>query len=270
MNNYISKSTELNLFWLRIMKEHAIFIAMGLPCLKPELIQKANYFEMQYDALLKKWYQRRLLTEEEVRNLNNQAIYLNKNYINYKTEILQYNLTCQTPLQNLYALLIDHIRREAIHFTRELEKLQTGVVDIPGYKIMSEQAFWTRIMADHSKFIVHLLDPSERLFEKQSREFSDLFDDLRCQAVDLKGMIAPSYMVIPTIERFTGQVIDATQKLRDFKKAAKDLTSECKLLGEIPELLADHVLREAEQFLHELEEQQDLIKGISKKPNERK
>lgn len=264
MNSFISKSLDANRYWLRIMKEHAIFIQAGLPCGRPDLIQEAKFFEKQYDGLLKLAKQMMDPSEKEVSSLNNQSYCLTLKFIKYKTAILEYNLLCKMPLQNLYALLIDHIRREAILFTQELQKIQFGIVDIPGFKIMSEQMFWTRIMADHSKFIVNLLDPSERGLEKQARGFSDLFDDLKQQAIDLEGMISPSYMIIPTIDRFTGEVIEATEKLRDFKKTGRDLIGECKILSEIPELLADHVMREAEHFLKLLGEHKELI-GKKKK-----
>jgi len=93
------------------------------------------------------------------------------------------------------------------------------------------------------------VDPSERGLEKKARGFSKLFDRLRFQAIDLGDMISPLYRPVPTLERFTDEVTEATAKLRDFKKSARNLISQCKILSEIPELLADHVLREAEHFL---------------------
>lgn len=265
MDSFISKSLESNRYWLRIMKEHSIFIGAGLPCERPDLIKEAGFFQKKYDNLLTLAKQMTNPSKEEVVALNNEAYCLTLEFIKYKTVILQYNLLCKMPLQNLYALLIDHIRREAILFTQELQRIQFNKVEVPGFRIMSEQMFWTRIMADHSKFIVHLLDPSERSLEKKAREFSDLFDDLKQQATDLEGMISPSYMIIPTIDRFTGEVIEATEKLRDFKRAGRDLAGECKMLSEIPELLADHVMREAEHFLKLLGEHKELIERSKSK-----
>lgn len=265
MNSFVSKSLDSNRYWLRILKEHAIFIQAGLPCGRPDLIKEAASFQEQYARLLIIARQMTNPTDQEVMLLNNQAYALTLKFIRYKTVILEYNLLCTMPLQNLYALLIDHIRREAILFTQEIQRIQLGTAEVPGFRIMSEQMFWTRIMADHSKFIVNLLDPSERRLEKQAREFSDLFDDLKQQAIDLEGMISPSYMLIPTIERFTEEVVEATEKLRDFKRTGRDLAGECKMLSEIPELLADHVMREAEHFLKLLGEHKEIMEKSKKK-----
>jgi hypothetical protein len=44
--------------------------------------------------------------------------------------------------------------------------------------IIKENVFFLKIMADHSKFIGHLLDPSERKLVDLAREFSHDFDQL--------------------------------------------------------------------------------------------
>ena len=43
-------------------------------------------------------------------------------------------------------------------------------------------------MADHAKFIGHLLDPSERKLVDTARNFSNDFDELMYQAIDLESM----------------------------------------------------------------------------------
>ena len=42
--NYITLSLETHLFFARIMKEHALFLAAGFPCKNKDWIQKADYF----------------------------------------------------------------------------------------------------------------------------------------------------------------------------------------------------------------------------------
>jgi hypothetical protein len=62
--------------------------------------------------------------------------------------------------------------------------------------------------------------------------------------------------------RFEMDATKATIQIRDFKKAARDLISSCKVVSLIPPLLADHVLREAEYFLEVLEQIKDEIHNI--------
>jgi len=49
---YIQNSAELNMFWARIMKEHCIFIAAGLPCKDMHTAQGFDRFKVQFEMLL--------------------------------------------------------------------------------------------------------------------------------------------------------------------------------------------------------------------------
>ena len=57
-----------------------------------------------------------------------------------------------------------------------------------------------------------------------------------------------------TVIRFTEDVVRNTIQLRDFKAAAFELATLCKLLSIVSTpLLLDHIRREADKFLSELE-----------------
>ena len=66
------------------------------------------------------------------------------------------------------------------------------------------------------------------------------------------GNLKPPF-VIPRLQRFNGEVIEATMGIRDFKAVALELVETCKVLSLISPLLASHVLREAEMALSDLE-----------------
>ena len=107
-----------------------------------------------------------------VRALNEESIQLVRELIEYKTRLLLMMLECRLGGFN-YPLLIDHIRREAIYFVNHLERLQRGEMTNPVTNLLLEEVFWLRIMADHSKFIKHLLDPSERQLVETADDLSE-------------------------------------------------------------------------------------------------
>lgn len=115
--------------------------------------------------------------------------------------------------------------------------------------IIKENVFFLRIMADHAQFIGHLLDPSERKLVDMARNFSHDFDQLVFQARDLESM-KPQSQTVPLLDQFLDQNRVSVASLRDFKKTARDLIEECRIKSIIHPLLADHVFREAERFLH--------------------
>ncbi|KUO49764.1 MAG: hypothetical protein APF76_00525 [Desulfitibacter sp. BRH_c19] len=277
--NFIEESLRQNLFWLRIMAEHAFFIRLGLPCEETALRIEAEELQADFNSLLEE--AKRIAkspTNNEVFRLNREAINLTTAIIDFKSSVLQLIICCNITTGFNFPLLIDHIRREAIFFRAALVRLQEGRLINPVEELLQENLFWLRIMADHSKFIAHLLDPSERRFIKTAKDFSKKFDDLRLHNRDFESMLAPQTFEnsllddtaltqarpgvfgiglpdpfsIGTLERFTSETIEATDQLRDFKLAARDLINNCKILSIISPLLADHIFREAQRAIEDI------------------
>lgn len=247
-NQFINESMSLNLFWLRIMKEHSFFLRLGLPCDRRELIDRAMFFESAFDRLLERARRISGSSTQAVRTLNEESIQLTRELIEYKTRLLLMMLECRLGGFN-YPLLIDHIRREAIYFVEHLELLQRGEIINPVTNLLLEEVFWLRIMADHAKFIKHLLDPSERQLVETADDLSEELDELRFQAEDFQSFLRINPIFVPSLGRFTNDAIGGIMNIRDFKAQARDLIARCEIVSLIPELLADHVLREAEHSL---------------------
>jgi len=274
--NFIKESLRQNRFWLRIMKEHALFIRLGLPCDRVDLINEARDLEILFGNLLEIACQFTNPTSDSIRRFNSRVIDALNRIITFKTIVLNELITCQLGGAN-YPLLIDHIRREAIRFRTILIRLQNNIVLLPAQNALQEEIFWLRIMGDHARFIAQLLDPSERRLVSQSQDIAEEFEILRLQAKDLESMEAPrtfenwllpeninrpvppdigvglpNAFVTPRLKRFNTEVIDAVRGIRDFKQTALKLIESCTVLSIIPPLLADHVLREANMALSDL------------------
>jgi len=248
-------------FWLRIMKEHSLFMKLGFACSDTELIRQAEEFYHVFEDLEKRSC--RIKCDEEFINFVSKIIVAVNNIFAFKRHVLHLLIECQIGGYN-YPLLIDHISREAMYFLKLLEKIQDGDMACPVDSIFSDNVFWLRHMADHARFIAGLLDPSERSFVEKANAFAVQFEQLQLQARDLDSMLwhfQPNNDLI----RFEKDVTQATVQIRDFKEAARDLISSCKVISLIPPLLADHVLREAEYFLEVLEQiKHDLPKMDAK------
>ncbi|MEG6584331.1 DUF2935 domain-containing protein [Dendrosporobacter sp. 1207_IL3150] len=233
-------------FWLHIMQEHAMFIKAGLPCGDTALIDEAQAFYQEFGALQQQ--AERIKTIKQSSEIVNEAYDAVKDFYLYKRELLQAKLACRLGGTN-FPLFLDHLSREAEYFLRLLEKMRNGRVALKESSQTQETVFWLRIMADHAKFMSHLLDPSERSLIRMADEFSCEFDDLVLQGRDFASMIHNNECEVMAFRRFLLDVRMDVQRLRDFKKAAEDLIAECRLLGIMPETMADHIRREAEHFL---------------------
>ncbi len=232
-------------FQLREMEEHAVFIRAGLPCDNAVLIAEAENFQQEYAALRDR--AERVQGQRQFAELVDDAQAVTNDFYRYKRQLLHMVLTCQL-LGNNFALLLDHMSREAEYFLLMLAALGGGrqLYQAAGAR---EVAFWLRIMADHAAFIVHRLDPSERTLQETACGFAAEFDSLYLQGRDFVSMLRGETDEVPAFRRFLQDVRVSTQRLRDFKRAAETLIAECRLVGLIPALLADHMRREADHFL---------------------
>ncbi|SDF60974.1 DUF2935 domain-containing protein [Sporolituus thermophilus] len=249
-------------FWLDILQEHALFIKLGLPCDKTDLIREAEYF---YDELGKLKARVGKTGDKKFAALVEDAACLIAQFHHYKHHLVHLAVSCRI-VPNLPPLMLEHMAREAEYVLRLLTKMKDGKHALEQMAKTQEMLFWVRVMEDHTYFIRGRLDPSERIMMGTVDEFSQEFDELYLQARDFAGLYhhhhhrhahgskgAHAYRhdhgVMPAYARFIKDVRAATVRLRDFKKAAHRLIEECKLVSTIPALLADHVRREADHFL---------------------
>ncbi|AZN41141.1 DUF2935 domain-containing protein [Paenibacillus albus] len=246
---FVARSLEEIRFWSRIMKEHSLFLKLGFRCEDTTLINEANQFYSIFQNIESRANQFTAGTDPNVIRKFNEEVHNAVSHIwVFKRMILQLILTCQLPGANNFPLLVDHTSREANYFRNRLAELNAGRLDPLPDAIINENVFFLRIMADHAKFISHLLDPSERKLVDQANEFSHDFDQLLYQAVDLDSM-RPQSQTVPLLDQFLDQNRISVVALRDFKKTARDLIEACRIKSIIHPLLADHVYREAEHFL---------------------
>jgi hypothetical protein len=244
----VARSLDEIKFWSRIMKEHALFLSLGFTYEQQQLINEARQFIALFERIEEKLS--RFTVDSDLRQVQafNSEVYQAAAAIwSYKRKVLDLILRCQITSNN-FPLLVDHISREAAYFANRLKELNEGKLAPTPDTVIQENVFFLRIMADHAKFIGHLLDPSERKLVQQAREFSHDFDQLLFQAVDLESM-RPQSETKPLLGQFLNQNKVSVASLRDFKKTARELIEACRIKSIIHPLLADHTFREAERFL---------------------
>lgn len=179
--------------------------------------------------------------EQRVQYLNDHAIKLVNSLIKFKANILSNVLSCRMFTVN-YPLLIDHIMREAKLYLSLLQQLQSRQnVDLEN-EAFEQESFWNRIMAEHSKFIRGLLDPTENDLFIAANNFGYQFDQLTQETLQAMDRTIP-------LNKVTADSLEATVKIRDFNTAGTQGLLGCKIKSIIIPLLGDHVLRESNHYL---------------------
>ncbi|MDA8227565.1 MAG: DUF2935 domain-containing protein [Desulfitobacterium hafniense] len=292
---YVRQSLELNLFFMRIMKEHSFFMEAAFPPINQSLAQQADCFKEEFSGLLaetimlangiisqevlnsgelitkftidseraSEYYSGvkidteitrmefslgsnynppvNVMLVEQVSALNQRAIIAATALAEYKSGLLQDILSCKIYTFN-YPLLIDHILREARFYLKMLNSLQMRQKANIIRDIIDQQVFWDQIMAEHSKFIRGLLDPTEAALFDTANRYGKEFDELMQKAITMTEQTT----ILP---RLSAETFKATLGLRDFKAAGTEGILQCKIRSVILPLLGDHVIREANHYL---------------------
>lgn len=182
---------------------------------------------------------------QKIQAVNQKAIHLITDLIKFKANVLENVLCCKMFTVN-YPLLIDHIMREAKLYLYLVQKLQCRERFDIQKEILDQEIFWNTIMAEHSKFIRGLLDPTEENLIQMANNFGNLFDQLTEEAKEV--MDSNASVVGVTVESMR-----ATEEIRKFKAQGTQGILECKVKSTIVPLLADHTLREANHYLRLLQ-----------------
>ncbi|MBE6068478.1 MAG: DUF2935 domain-containing protein [Clostridium lundense] len=295
---FVKNSLELNLFFLRIMKEHLIFVSAFLMPKDAYLMDSINTLKSNLEKLLgntimlsrgvispavdetgdivtKYTLKAEDTTEfytglpidtkftkaelalpkfnamettkgltEKVFSLNQKIMDVMNSVIKIKSVLKENVFKCKMFI-GLYPALIEHVLEEALFYFSMLAKLQKRVDMDINQEIVKQESFWNEIMAEHSKFIRGMLDPTEEVLIEMADKFGDEFEDLNKRALKL-------FDDMSKIKEVTRDSLKATTKLRDFKIQGTEGILSCKVKSIILPLLSDHVLREANHYLKAL------------------
>lgn len=188
--------------------------------------------------------------QQIVDTLNQRAIALITDIIEFKTNVLANVLSCNMFTVN-YPLLIDHILREAKLYLRIIIRIQNREEIDVEKEIYEQELFWNKIMAEHSKFIRGLLDPTENDLINIANNFGNEFDEL------VKAVNEAIDKCLP-IDEITDESLEATKRVRDFNAQGTEGLLQCKIRSIIVPLLGDHVLRESNHFIRLLKRFQKI------------
>jgi hypothetical protein len=181
------------------------------------------------------------ILEQRVFMLNQMAMKLTRALVQFKTKLLSDVISCRIFTAN-YPLLIDHILREAKLYFQLVKRLQNREEIDLEREAYEQETFWNRIMAEHSKFIRGLLDPTEDQLINAANNFGNEFDELTKEAKE-----AMDNSVL--LSQVTDESLKATMEISKFKAQGTQGLLDCKIKSIIIPLLGDHTLREANHYL---------------------
>ena len=228
----VAHSVADTLFWGEQLMEHAAFMAMLMP--GPELAApraEAERFQKRFYDHLNRLRGSRL-DQSNYAQFNRTTISLTNGIIDYKHR-MEAAQTSGRIRSLAWPMFFAHVRHEAERFARRLAQLNTRNAAFDRREVVP---FWADKMEEHSLFVAHLLDPSERTLIGAAETSAGLFGKLERAPVRSKE-----------------PAMAAAQQIINFKVAAEKGIQAGQIKSIINPALADHVRREAIRFKDELE-----------------
>jgi len=183
--------------------------------------------------------------EPQVCALNQKAMVLTTSFAEFKGMVLDQVTHCCIAC-NLFPTQLEHVYKEAHYYLKVLKRLQNNQFVDARADLLEQEVFWDEIMAEHVKFVRHLLDPSERELCRKAKDLGKGFERLE-QKMKGEGLPASSF------GRLMHENIAATLSIAEFKALGTELILACQVKSLLSPLITDHTLREAYYYLRILQ-----------------
>lgn len=127
-------------FWLEIMKEHSLFIKLGLPCSQVSLVREAIQFYCVFEDLEHRT--KAVDCEDTFKTFINDSINAVKYIFIFKRHLLHIHIECKLTGTTNSPLLMDHCSREAMYSLKVLKKTANDETKHPIASILTDNVFW--------------------------------------------------------------------------------------------------------------------------------
>ena len=218
-------------FWTFQFSEHALFIYLG--------IVDIDSATKEIREVSHRWYEYFVNFRENYLTKNNKNSLIEE----LKKEALKFKNFKEIVLARvesewsgwLYPTFLSHILHELNYFLEKEFK-----------KISNEEIikFWNQINGEHSAFTVGLLDPREQDLIKQAMDFEDKFLKLNARHDNHDNHDLVQFKLLSQ---------HMSEEMDKFTQTGQKAVHENKILSIIHPLLIDHVRREGQRSIVELE-----------------
>jgi hypothetical protein len=278
---YIRRSFDNHLFWLRIMKEHAIFIESAIPPSQKQLAQEAERFKQQFEHLLASaiiqasgWVTPQVLRSgelytrftDETERITQQytGIQINRNLTSLEADIEPWSVysNATARMEQEVSALNQNILSQVETFAHFKNSLWNSQVSC---RIMTTlyTGVLQHIYHEAQEYINIIRDLQSRQdIREDTPEIRRFWDHIMADhAKVVRGLLDPSEAeLFMSADRYAKMfdsleqdpAKDPTEPLLEFGEFKETLTRgriECKIQAIILPLFADHLLRELHHYL---------------------
>lgn len=252
-------------FWLQVLGDHARFIYHTLSPSEVEHIQQAHYFLQMSDHLLEQSRKMTQASKEKWMELAQHAYTLADGFRNYKLHLINLHLDCKITI-GLPPTFINHMVNEVEEYIRVLVSLVRGEVP-PLVHPVHHHTVWLLDAAGHAAAVHGELDPVEFKEAEKAQAFEESFNHFFIKAKEMAGFMRARQDLFPSLQKFNQETSLEIKLFYHFLEELKEMRLDCRKLGTLMPLMADHMAREECYYIIKLEElDPNNVEGIECDP----
>jgi hypothetical protein len=250
--DYCQESKFEHRFWLQILGDHARFMFNSFSPEEVEFINQAHYFIQASDHLLEEARKMESASQERWMEFAQHAYGLAEQLRQFKLHILCQHLECQVKT-SLPPTFYNHMVNENEEYMRILSYLVRGEV-APMLHPVHHHSIWLIDAAGHAAAMKSDLDPTEKKLAHKAKEFEKTFEDFFIKAKEMAGFIRARQDLFPALKEFNKETSLEIILFKCFLEELEEMRLDCRVLGTLTALMADHMSREECYYLIKLHE----------------
>ncbi|WP_236838589.1 DUF2935 domain-containing protein [Caldalkalibacillus salinus] len=239
-------------FWLQVLGDHARFIFYTLSPAEAEYIQQAQHFIQLNDHLLEQARQMKNASDQNWTELAQHAYSAAESIRQFKLQIISVHLSCEIDIA-LTPTFLNHMVNEVEEYLRILTYLIRGEVP-PILHPVHHHNIWLLDAAGHAAAIKGDIDPVEKKVAKKAEAFQTTFEDFYIKAREMAGFIRARQDLFPALQQFNADTSLEITLFYHFLEELEEMRLDCRRLGTLMPLMADHMAREECYYLIKLHE----------------
>lgn len=237
-----------DLFWLRILGDHAFFIMVSLQDSEIKLKQQSKHFKDVFDNFLA---QAQLSNTTSITKFHETVYKWVDTFKKFKLYLLDLMLKREVKI-DLVPTFINHMVNEL----EEYESILLSYINkkrLPNFTTVDHHLLWLLDASGHSSAIASSLDDTEFQLIDQALEFKTSFQKLYIKSVEYKGFLRTNQH-IPSIGSLDAEGSHQIVQFSQFMTKLTNLLRQNLALADLSVYLLDHMLREECYYLQHINE----------------
>jgi hypothetical protein len=255
LTTYVEKALFEHEFWLKVLRDHSIFLEGALHHKEKEDIAKAVHFKEYFIKELEKLPS---LSKDQLRQLSKQVAPQVKALKEFKLSIIKRQLQGKIKI-HFGPTFINHMVNELEEYEKVLGYLKNGEGP-PIFHELHHHLLWLSDAAGHAGAISGTVDLAEKDLRQKGLIFEKQFNEFYLKAVELANYLRANIRTFPALRKFNDDVDIEIRLFQIFLEELEEMEMKEEALGSFSAQMADHMYREESYYIQKVAEAEKVYR----------